>query len=50
MNAGQTPVWFRLCADDSGLVYHASMCAQGRFMDHRYRGFDAQLAVEPPTR
>jgi hypothetical protein len=50
MNAGQTPVWFRLWADDSGLVHRASMRAQGHFMDHRYCDFDAQLAVEPPTR
>jgi hypothetical protein len=50
MNAGQTPVWFRLRVDNSGLVHQASMRAEGHFMDHRYGDFDALLTVEPPTR
>ena len=37
----QTPVWFRLWSDPSGLVRRASMRAQGHFMDHRYTDFDA---------
>ncbi len=44
----QTPVWFRLWSDTTGLVHRASMRAQGHFMDHRYTDFDAALSVEPP--
>jgi hypothetical protein len=44
----QTPVWFRLWSDASGLVRRASMRAQGHFMDHRYTDFDAPIAIEPP--
>jgi hypothetical protein len=44
----QTPVWFRLWSDPSGLVHRASMRAQGHFMDHRYTDFDAALSIEPP--
>jgi hypothetical protein len=45
----QTPVWFRLWSDTSGLVRRASMRAQGHFMDHRYTDFDAAISIEPPT-
>jgi hypothetical protein len=44
----QTPVWFRLWPDSSGLVRRASMRAQGHFMDHRYTDFDAAVSIEPP--
>jgi hypothetical protein len=44
----QTPVWFRLWSDTTGLVHRASMRAQGHFMDHRYTDFDAALSIEPP--
>jgi hypothetical protein len=44
----QTPVWFRLWSDTSGLVRRASMRAQGHFMDHRYTDFDAAVSIEPP--
>ena len=44
----QTPVWFRLWSDASGLVRRASMRAQGHFMDHRYTDFDAAVSIEPP--
>jgi hypothetical protein len=45
----QTPVWFRLWSDNSGLVHRASMRAQGHFMDHHYTDFDAPLSIEPPV-
>jgi hypothetical protein len=45
----QTPVWFRLWSDASGVVRRASMRAQGHFMDHRYTDFDAAISIEPPT-
>ena len=45
----QTPVWFRLWSDPSGLVLRASMRAQGHFMDHRYTDFDTALSIEPPV-
>ena len=45
----QTPVWFRLWSDTSGLVRRASMRAQGHFMDHRYTDFDAAVSIEPPV-
>jgi hypothetical protein len=44
----QTPVWFRLWSDPSGLVRRASMRAQGHFMDHRYTDFDGAISIEPP--
>jgi hypothetical protein len=44
----QTPVWFRLWSDTTGLVRRASMRAQGHFMDHRYTDFDAGVSIEPP--
>src|SRR5216683_229837 len=44
----QTPVWFRLWSDASGLVRRASMRAQGHFVDHRYTDFDAAVSIEPP--
>ena len=44
----QTPVWFRLWSDASGLVHRASMRAQGHFMDHLYTDFDAPVSIEPP--
>ena len=44
----QTPVWFRLWSDTSGLVRRASMRAQGHFMDHRYTDFDVPDSIEPP--
>ncbi len=44
----QTPVWFRLWSDASGLVRRASMRAQGHFMEHRYTDFDAAVSIEPP--
>jgi hypothetical protein len=43
----QTPVWFRLWSDSSGLVRRASMRAQGHFMDHRYTDFDTAPSIEP---
>jgi len=45
----QTPVWFRLWTDGSGLVHRASMRAQGHFMDHRYNDFDSPVSIEPPV-
>jgi hypothetical protein len=45
----QTPVWFRLWSDTSGLVRRASMRAQGHFMDHRYTDFNTALSIEPPV-
>jgi hypothetical protein len=45
----QTPVWFRLSVDGSGLVHRASMRAKGHFMDHTYTDVDAPLSVEPPA-
>jgi hypothetical protein len=45
----QTPVWFRLWPDASGLVRRASMRAEGHFMDHRYTDFDTALSIEPPV-
>jgi hypothetical protein len=45
----QTPVWFRLWSDPSGLVLRASMRAQGHFMDHRYTDFDTAPSIEPPV-
>jgi hypothetical protein len=45
----QTPVWFRLWSDASGLVLRASMRAQGHFMDHRYTDFDTAPSIEPPV-
>jgi hypothetical protein len=45
----QTPVWFRLWSDSSGLVRRASMRAQGHFMDHRYSDFDTARSIEPPV-
>jgi hypothetical protein len=44
----QTPVWFRLWSDTSGLVQRASMRAQGHSMEHRYTDFDAAISIEPP--
>jgi hypothetical protein len=44
----QTPVWFRLWSDTSGVVRRASMRAQGHFMDHHYTDFDTALSIEPP--
>ena len=44
----QTPAWFRLWSDASGLVHRASMRAQGHFMEHLYTDFDAPLSIEPP--
>ena len=44
----QTPVWFRLWSDPSGLVHRASMRAQGHFMDHLYTDFDAAASINPP--
>ena len=49
LDVGQTPVWFRLSADGSGLVRHASMRAQGHFMEHQYTDFDAPISIEPPV-
>jgi hypothetical protein len=45
----QTPVWFRLWSDASGLVYRASMRAQGHFMDHRYTDFDTPISIDAPV-
>jgi hypothetical protein len=45
----QTPVWFRLWSDASGLVHRASMRAQGHFMDHQYTDFDAPISIEAPV-
>jgi hypothetical protein len=45
----QTPVWFRLWSDASGLVHRASMRAQGHFMDHRYTDFDTPISIEAPV-
>jgi len=45
----QTPVWFRLWSDTSGLVRRASMRAQGHFMDHHYTDFNSALSIEPPV-
>jgi hypothetical protein len=42
------PVWFRLWIDSGGLVHRAEMRAPGHFMDHRYYGFDAPIAIRPP--
>ena len=44
----QTPVWFQLWSDTSGLVRRASMRAQGHFMEHRYTDFDAAMTIQPP--
>ena len=44
----QTPVWFQLWIDGSGLVRKAEMRAQGHFMTHDYVDFDAALTVEAP--
>jgi len=44
----QTPVWFRLWSDASGLVHLASMRAQGHFMEHHYADFDTATSIEPP--
>jgi hypothetical protein len=48
-SAGGSPAWFRLWADGSGLVRRAAMRAQGHFMEHRYRAFDAPVSIEPPA-
>jgi hypothetical protein len=45
----QTPVWFRIWSDASGLVHRASMRAQGHFMDHRYTDFETPFSIEPPV-
>jgi hypothetical protein len=45
----QTPVWFRLWSDPSGLVRRASMRAQGHFMDHRYTDFETPISIEAPV-
>ena len=45
----QTPAWFRLWVDADSLVHHASMRAQGHFMEHTYSGFDGPLTIEAPT-
>jgi hypothetical protein len=45
----QTPVWFRLWVGPDGLVYRASMRAQGHFMDHHYSAFDAPVSIAPPA-
>ena len=45
----QNPVWFRLWADADGLVHHASMRAQGHFMEHVYTQFDDPPSIEPPV-
>jgi hypothetical protein len=45
----QTPVWFRLWSDASGLVHRASMRAQGHVMDHRYTDFETPISIEPPV-
>ncbi len=48
LQAGQTPIWFRLWVDQEGLVRQAEMRAQGHFMDHRYTDFDAPITITPP--
>jgi len=45
----QTPVWFRLWSDSSGLVRRASMRAQGHFMDHHYTDFDTPISIDAPV-
>ena len=44
-----SPIWFRLWIDCSGLVRQAQMRADRHFMDHRYFGFDAPIAIVPPA-
>jgi hypothetical protein len=48
--SGEVPVWFRLWVDQSGLVHHAQMLAQGHFMDHDYQRFDAPTTIRTPKR
>ena len=46
---GTSPAWFRLWVDGDGLVRRARMDTGGaHFMEDRFRGFDAPLALEPP--
>jgi hypothetical protein len=48
MALGQSPFWFRLWVDDTGLVLKADMRGRGHFMDQRFSGFDSGLTVVPP--
>ncbi|MGH9013856.1 MAG: copper resistance CopC/CopD family protein [Acidimicrobiia bacterium] len=48
-SGGDTPIWYRVWVDDTGLVHRAEMRTAGHFMDHRYFDFDAPLDVEPPA-
>lgn len=47
-NDGGVPIWFELWVDGQGLVRRAEMMAQGHFMEHRYRDFDAPFGIRPP--
>ncbi len=49
LDLSQTPAWFRLSVDGTGLVHRASMRAQGHFMDHVYSDFDAPISIEAPV-
>jgi hypothetical protein len=46
--AYNTPFWYRLLVDQSGLVRRVEMDGQGHFMLDHYTDFDAPLAIEPP--
>jgi hypothetical protein len=49
MKLGQSPFWFRLWVDDTGLVLKAEMRGRGHFMDQRFSDIDAPLIVARPT-
>jgi copper transport protein len=49
LQAGKTPLWFKLWVDADGLVHRAEMRAQGHFMDHRNYDFDAPFTLEAPA-
>lgn len=45
----ETPIWFRLWADPSGLVLRGEMRAQNHVMSLKYFDFDAPLRIDPPV-
>lgn len=43
------PAWFRLLVAPGGRVLEAEMLSPSHFMQHRYRGFNQPLSIEPPV-
>jgi hypothetical protein len=43
------PAWFRLLVASGGRVLEAEMLSPSHFMQHRYRGFNRPLSIEPPA-